>query len=139
MALKFAAGFAFPGVFIVLPVIVTLLTGAPPIWSPMVMWIPLLLYWNIWLLVTAAVMLAPPSMKIKTPKLSDEPELAVAATPMVLLRTRALTLPLKGLLIVERTRIASPLEPFSVLLRMSTVCVPTAVVTTRLPPAAEVG
>ena len=55
------------------------------------------------------------------PLLSVEPELAVAATPTVLLRTRALSVPVTAPAAVARTNIASPFEPFSVLLRMSTV------------------
>src|SRR6185369_4891105 len=58
---------------------------------------------------------------------------------IVLLRMRASRFPRIDPDEVERTSIASPREPFSVLLRISTVWVPTEVVTNRLPPAAAPG
>src|SRR6185369_4714261 len=104
--------------------------------SPKSRRIPWLLYWRTTLLVIAPVTLPPPSPVMKIPLLSDEPEFAVAATPIVLFRTRALRFPLVAPTDVERTNIASPFDPFSVLLRISTVWVPTEVVTRRLLPAA---
>ena len=53
--------------------------------------------------------------------------------------TRALTVPDCPVSDDPRTRMASPFEPFRVLLWMSTVWVPMAPVTTRLPPAAAAG
>src|SRR6185369_14361717 len=104
--------------------------------SPKSTRIPWLLYWRTVLLVIAAVTLPPPSPVRKMPLPSDEPEFGVAATPIVLLRTRAFRFPRVVPTDVERTSIASPFEPFKVLLRISTVWVPTEVVTSRLPPAA---
>ena len=94
---------------------------------------PWKLYWKILLFVTATFMSLPPSPNTKMPEPDVEPELAVAATPMVLLRTRAFMSPVNAPAAEERTRIASPSEPFSVLLRMSNVMLPIEPVTNRLP------
>src|SRR5829696_9213171 len=100
---------------------------------------PWLLYWKMPLLVIAALMWLPPSPSSAIPPSVVEPELAVPATPIVLLRTRAFSVPTVAPTAVARTSIATPIEPFSELLRMSTVWLPTEVVTRRLPPAAAPG
>src|SRR5687768_14375554 len=95
---------------------------------------PWKLYWKILLFVTATFISLPPSPNTKMPEPAVEPELAVAATPMVLLRTRAFMRPVVPPANPdERTRIASPNEPFNVLLRMSNVMLPMEPVTKRLP------
>src|SRR3954470_22303658 len=83
----------------------------------------------------------PPSPSTKIPLASDEPELAVPWMPMTLLRTRAFNVPVVEVatLAVERTCIAEPFDPRSVLLRMSAVMAPTEPRTRRLLPAAAPG
>src|SRR5829696_2660759 len=81
--MPFLAIGAVPGCATVLPVTVAFSVPLPPnVASPICSRMPWLLYWRIWLFVTATVWLPPPREVRLIPEPCAEPELATPVTPI---------------------------------------------------------
>src|SRR5258705_13921059 len=108
-----------PAVLLVTVIWMTIVRALPPppaVLSPKFMKMAWLLYWRIVLLSIRQVWSPPPSASTSIPLASDDPELAVAATPIVLLVMRPFITPSAPPAVpLDRAKMALPFEPFRVL------------------------